>query len=275
MHFSVDLPYRYADIVIHPQDRVYHPSQFPQTKYFDTTKRITRGKNRHDFVIYDKCRKCRLATPLTRIELRMNLPTDSRKLDDAAIRQKIAKKVSSKFIDIKAIRKRHIIPFNRCDWEQVITNVILYIEGHENLWRSIFSHRTDEITHSSELFRGCLSFCREKGIFSNKPQLSDSFKEFSQTLTAKQRHMINQTIASYNAYDRHWHEDFGNFGLAPSKKTRLNASVYDRILFWASIGETHADIARELNVSESTISRWLGGHVRLRKSQYLNIVQFQ
>ncbi len=52
---------------------------------------------------------------------------------------------------------------------------------------------------------------------------------------------------------------------------QLTPALREEILFMLQLGQTQASIAEELNVSESTISRWLDGYVRLRDSHYNNL----
>ena len=52
---------------------------------------------------------------------------------------------------------------------------------------------------------------------------------------------------------------------------RLTTELRDEILFMIQTGQTQATIAGELNVSESTISRWLDVYARIRDSPYGNL----
>jgi len=265
VHFAVDVPYRFADISIYPEEKVYRP-QYPSVIYFDSKRKPGMKLNRDDdFVIYDKCRKCRIGRPLTRIELRLK-DIDGNLLNDPSSQSKTANRVKKKFKYITIKKNRSIIRVGQCDWKQVLGNAMGYIGNDESLYRQVFGHRNDEIEKSGEVFKAFMTYCRQKHIFSSKPQTSPKAKPFLRELTPQQRQMLNHTIASYNAYDKKWYQDqrFKMKSEAPVR-TRLTDELKDEILFMIQQGQTQVSIAEELNVSEATVSRWLSQILRRRK----------
>jgi DNA-binding MarR family transcriptional regulator len=270
MHFAVDLPYQYSDITIKPAACVYKP-QYLSTRYFDTK----RGQGKppkdgyDDFVIYDKCRKCRIGIPLTRIELRLPL-REPDLLEDPSIQSKIAKRVSKKFDEIRIYKGRSRIRLSLCDWNDIFSYATSYIKGDSSKYKFIAKHRSESIEHSGEVFKAFMRHCRENHIFTGKPQRHMKAKPFLATLSPEDRVMLNKTIAAYNKYDTQWYRDTKfKMGSDKTRRVRLTDEIRDKVLFMIQQGQTQASIAKELDVSESTVSRWLNGYVRLEDSIFL------
>ncbi len=273
LHFAVDLPYYYSEIDIKPEDCVYRPS-FRSTRYFDTRRgQGKKLKSIDSFVIYDKCRKCRIGIPLTRIELRLKL-NKSDILDifsSTTTQQKIANKINKKFNEIRIQKGRSYIRLNSCSWYETISiamNFIVDITQHI----SVLMHRTEEVWHTGEVFKDFMKFCAQNHIYSAKPQKTAKTKPYLAQLLPQERQMLNRTIASYNAYDSKWYRD-RRFRMKNEEiATKLTDKLKEEILFLVQNGQTQSSIAEELNVSESTISRWLDGYVRIRDSRMLGLV---
>ena len=114
-----------------------------------------------------------------------------------------------------------------------------------------------------------MKFCKDNHIYSAKPQNVAKSQSFLANLSPQERHMLNTTIASYNAYDKKWYKD-SRFRMKKVQVVkRLTPELMEEILFMVQLGQTQASIAEELNISESAISRWLNGYVRLRDSKFM------
>ena len=273
LHLAVDIPYRYADITVSPDSSVYQPS-FRSTKYFDSMRIPEASLGRDDdFVIYDKCRKCRIGVPLTRIELRLKTAGSDDIIYDTDTQEKIAAKITKKYKDIKIRNRRSSIRLNKCTWEQVIADAMRFIIEDDSMYKSTLKHRDERIAETATVFKSFMKFCRDNNIYSAKPQNISKAKPFLKLLTPQEHHMLNTTIASYNAYDRKWYKDT-RFRMKDNKvnRVRLTDEIKDEILFMVQLGQTQASIAEELNVSGSTVSRWLDSYVRLRDSKMLGLV---
>ena len=272
LHLAVDIPYRFADINVSPASSVYQPS-FRSSKYFDSkrTSKASLGRN-DDFVIYDKCRKCRIGVPLTRIELRLKTAASDNIIYDVAAQERIATKIKKKFKDIKVKKSRSLVRHNRCEWEQVIADAMRFITIDSSMYKSTLKHRDDEIAETAAVFKSFMKFCKDNHIYSAKPQSIVKSKPFLNSLSPQERNMINTTIASYNAYDKKWYKDSRFKMNSELKVKKLTAELMDEILFMSQLGQTQASISKELNVSESTISRALkkrGRRVKLKDSIFL------
>ena len=269
VHFALDIPYRYTDVSIRPAKYVSQTG-YSSSKYFDASRRKSRkGFNQHDFIIYDKCRKCQLTVPLTRIELRIKVSPSENILRDTAARGKLAKKVHRKFAEMKIKVGRGTVKTNRCDWNEALEDAINYIKSDESAWKRMFSHRQEEITETSAIFRKFMRYCAQNNIYTYKPHLHKKGRSYLQSLKPQQRVQIQQTITGYNAYDKDWYKDPA-FGL--KKKVRWKDKwVRDHVLFSLTLGETQSSIAEELGILESTLSRWLNGYVKIRDTKFLNI----
>ena len=255
LHLAVDIPYRYADINVSPANSVYHPS-FRSTKYFDNKRVSGAALGRDDdFVIYDKCRKCRIGIPLTRIELRLKTVASDDIIYDASVQERIATKISKKYKDIKIKKSRSSVRLNSCEWEQVIADAMRFITIDSSMYKSTLKHRDEEIAKSATVFKSFMRFCKDNHIYSAKPQSMAKAKTFLNSLTPQERHMLSTTIVSYNAYDKKWYKD-PRFRMKDTQTIkRLTPELRDEILFMIQTGQTQASIAEEFNVSESTISR--------------------
>jgi len=255
LHLAVDIAYRFADINVNPESSVYQPS-FRSSKYFDSkrTSKASLGRN-DDFVIYDKCRKCRIGVPLTRIELRFKTAASDNIIYDVAVQEKIATKIKKKFKDIKVKKGRSLVRHNKCEWEQVIADAMRFITIDSSMYKSTLKHRDDEIAETATIFKSFMKFCNDRNIYSAKPQNIAKTKPFLDSLSPQERNMINTTIASYNAYDKKWYQD-PRFKMKKVQAIkRLTLELREEILFMIQLGQTQASISEELNVSESTISR--------------------
>lgn len=271
LHLAVDIPYRYADISVAPKSSVYQPS-FHSTKYFDNKRVSGAALGRDDnFVIYDKCRKCRIGVPLTRIELRLKTALSDDIIYDADTQERIAAKISKKYKDIKIKKSRSSVRLNSCEWEQVIADAMRFITIDTSMYKSTLKHRDEEIAETATVFKSFMKFCKSNHIYSAKPQGIAKAKPFLSLLTPQERNMLNTTIASYNAYDKKWYKDSRFRMKTVQAAKRLTPELRDEILFMVQLGQTQASIAEELNVSESTISRWLDEYVRIRDSHYGNL----
>jgi DNA-binding NarL/FixJ family response regulator len=272
LHLAVDIPYRYADINISPASSVYQP-RFLSSKYFDSKRssRASLGRD-DDFVIYDKCRKCRIGIPLTRIELRLKTLASDDIIYDADTQKKIATKIKKKFKDIKVKKSRSIVKLSSCEWEQVISDAIRFITIDSSMYKSTLKHRDEEIAKTGLVFKSYMKFCKDNHIYSAKPQNVAKSQSFLTNLSPQERHMLNTTIASYNAYDKKWYKDSRFMMKVEHTRKRLTIELKEEILFMLELGQTQASIAEELNVSESTISRWLDGYVKLRDSKFLKLI---
>ena len=272
LHLAVDIPYRYADINISPTSSVYQP-RFLSSKYFDSKRssRASLGRD-DDFVIYDKCRKCRIGIPLTRIELRLKTLASDDIIYDTATQEKIATKIKKKFKDIKVKKSRSFVRLSSCKWEQVIADAMRFITIDSSMYKSTLKHRDEEIAKTGLVFKSYMKFCKYNHIYSAKPQNVAKSQSFLTNLSPQERHMLNTTIASYNAYDKKWYKDSRFRMKVEHTRKRLTIELKEEILFMLELGQTQASIAEELNVSESTISRWLDGYVRLRDSKFLKLI---
>lgn len=275
MHFAVDIPYRYADVSIKPAEFVSQPQSYPSTKYFDTSRKTHEEKSPvHDFVIYDKCRKCRLAVPLTRIELRLKFPPSTHILRDETARKKLANKVHRKFAKMKIKVGRGTVRTNQCDWSEVLENAIKYIKSDDKIWERIFSHRQHEVAESSTTFKSFMQHCAKNHIYTNKPHLHTLGQSYLQSISPKHRIQIHETITGYNAYDKDWYKD-NAFGLKLKKRARwTDEGVRDYVLFSLIQGKSQANIAEELDISDSTLSKWLHGYARVEDSKFMNLFHF-
>jgi DNA-binding NarL/FixJ family response regulator len=209
---------------------------------------------------------------LTRIELRLKTLASDDIIYDADTQKKIATKIKKKFKDIKVKKSRSIVKLSSCEWEQVISDAIRFITIDSSMYKSTLKHRNEEIVNTGLVFKSYMKFCKDNHIYSAKPQNVAKSQSFLTNLSPKERHMLNTTIASYNAYDKKWYKDSRFRMKVEHTKKRLTIELKEEILFMLELGQTQASIAEELNVSESTISRWLDGYVKLRDSKFLKLI---
>jgi DNA invertase Pin-like site-specific DNA recombinase len=270
VHVALDVPYSYSSIRIRPQKHIFLP-RFKSTKYFDIRQSDTNQVDYHNFVIYDKCRKCKLAMSLTRIELRvtpiMLYPYGKGIIRHKEDQHRLALKIQNKFSKIVIKKNRTTIDTSSLEWEKLVLMTMQFIQGDNSLLDELLSHRSRDIVESSILFSKYLRYCRTEQIYSSKP-LSAS-KDFMNVLTPQKANQISTTIAGYNAYDRRWFQDprFRLKELEP--KVRPDESVHDEAIFLYQLGQTQRSIAKELSVHESTISKWFKGLRRLKDSTYM------
>ena len=140
------------------------------------------------------------------------------------------------------------------------------------MYKSTLKHRDEEIAETAIVFKSYMKFCKDNHIYSAKPQNIAESQLFLTNLSPQEHNMLNTTIASYNAYDKKWYKD-SRFRMKKVQVVkRLTPELREEILFMIQLGQTQASIAEELNVSESTISRWLDGYVRLKDSKMLGLM---
>ncbi len=266
LHFAVDLPYYYSSLSVTPKKYIKN-TKYPSTKYFDTTvkRRESYSGKKDSFVIYDKCLKCHLSTPLTRIELRMEKDEIKRMIagnslitDDGA-RASIINKIKIKFSAM--IIKKGRIKINidgACDTTEAITAAMEYIKGDNSLMEHLLSHRSEEITQSSQIFTKFLAQCRIHNIYQLKMKLPQAIMPYLSTLSSKERDALEETISNYYKYDKKWSYDekfLGQTMTRVRKYKRLDAMEIAKIEKLFGQGVSLKKIGIEFGVSESTISR--------------------
>jgi len=265
LHFAMDLPYWYSDVTIHPNHYTFD-SHYPSSTYFDTRNRkLKRYKtSKHQFVIYDKSLKCGLATPLTRVELRLmgkeleNIlqKDDVTSHEEAQIR--LFEAIKEKFDDIELKKGRSNLPMD-CDILKAITIAMLYISGDDSLIEAILSHRTKEISDSHKLFKEFLKACKEYKITKVGARLPSSLKPFVETLTKEEKNSPEVALANYLNYSK-WYKNKGLFGKIEqfSKRSyiKLSEKQWSESKRLFHRGVPKRNIARYFGVSYPTVIRY-------------------
>ena len=276
IHLAVDIPYRYDDIKVTPDEHVFHP-KFKSTRYFDKRRTLEKPKIRGNdsFVIYDKCRKCILAQPLTRIELRLDyekLPTLMNMVSDPDAHQAIIQKLKRHFKILKVKKNRRIVNIMTAFNESLITIPMQFIEGDDSLLPLLLGHRREDILDSSKLFEKFIAKINEYQVYSNKPQRSPKLRPYLDSLSPEERKSLSDTVMDYNRYDTKWHTD-PRFKISAAKpdKNMDKEKTRDEALFLESLGHTQKEISEKLGVSESTVSRMLSNLVYIKGHPFLNI----
>jgi hypothetical protein len=277
IHFAFDLPYWYHNLSFSPKKHLSQP-RFKSTRYFDIRRKEPNVpvRDKDNIVIYDKCRKCQIARPLTRIELRLSREHLSNLtigkdciITSDLLQEKLAKKIERKLVNlhIKKGRRRVDRLIAPCPKERGIQAAMEYIKGDDSLLDHLLSHHTSEMKISSGLFADFAMQCKRVHAFQSMPHRLPKIKSYLNVLSPKEKHMIQSTISNYNKYDPDWYRELLR---EPTKRYRLVASDIDKALFLYQQGETQKDIASELGVSESQISRLFikNGYRKLKDSQY-------
>ena len=280
LHFAIDLPYWFGDIKVLPEVHLNH-TRYRSSRYFDSRRKHF-GDNvngRDNIIIYDKTLKCKLSHSITRIEQRLSsqhlqdLKEENQCIiTDELTQQKLSKKINRKFSDMivkKGRAKLDLITI--CSTVTAITIAMEYIKGDDSLLESLLSHRTPEVLESSKLFSRFIAECGKQKVYQQKPQLSPKMKPYLKSLSVREKMMLTKTVASYK-YNNKWYKILRE----PKKKIRLNQQDKDEALFLYELGNTQAEIAKELGVSESSISRLFSreGFYLIRDSHNIGLFDF-
>ena len=262
LHFAFDLPYSYGDLTFSPTHHLTHP-RFLSTKYFDARRKQPNVpvSKKDNIVIYDKCRKCKIASPLTRVELRLSREhlSDLKKdngciISSESLQEKLVKKIERKMVKLHIKKGRAKLDrlMGSAPKEMSIKAAMQYIRGDDSLLEYLLSHHTPELEFSSRAFSSFITKCKKARAFQSKPYLVPEVKTYLGSISPREKDMITDTISNYNKYDKLWYLKLLK---EPTKTHRLSDSDKGEALFMYQLGETQKEIASELGVSESQISR--------------------
>ncbi len=258
LHFAFDIPYWFNDLKVEPK-RYTNPYK-KSSLFFDkrrekivTPKRL---RTDDDIIIYDKSWKCGLATPVTRVELRLRqeqLATITK--EDCIIRDHDSQKrllaiIERKMTPLKIRKSRSGIRFKDCPSEKAMAVAMQYIQGDGSLLPLLLEHRTEQILQSSKLFDAYVRRCCKTGLH-RKNQIPAEMKATMQT---SEYIDLIRTLKNFKPYDMSI-KCSGERKMP--KRKRLTADDKQKIEEMSFLGLTMSDIAEELGVSESTISRVL------------------